>query len=160
MSCDVFIFLFSCKVWAIDGSGYSQHKLVRTLTGHAHRINSLALNCDFVLRTGANQLGEKAIQSKNASNSNSSNIKKSVKIKSLKAQTRDKLKALTSSSSSNSSSDLNLKEEAMKIDTVTEETSKTIDNNEDDEEYLKSIQDVALTRYQSIVGVGTATDSM
>ena len=29
------------KVWAVDGSGRSQHKLVRTLTGHAHRINSL-----------------------------------------------------------------------------------------------------------------------
>ena len=46
------------KVWAVDGSGRSQHKLVRTLTGHAHRINSLALNCDYVLRTGAFQLGE------------------------------------------------------------------------------------------------------
>ena len=34
------------------------HKLVRTLTGHAHRINSLALNCDYVLRTGAFQIGE------------------------------------------------------------------------------------------------------
>ena len=41
------------KVWAIDGSGRSCQKLVRTLTGHAHRINTLALNCDYVLRTGA-----------------------------------------------------------------------------------------------------------
>jgi ribosome assembly protein 4 len=39
-------------VWAIDGHGRSQQKLVRTLTGHAHRINTLALSCDYVLRTG------------------------------------------------------------------------------------------------------------
>ncbi len=26
--------------------------LVRTLTGHAHRINTMALNCEHVLRTG------------------------------------------------------------------------------------------------------------
>jgi len=45
------------KVWAVDGHGRSQHKLVRTLTGHAHRVNSLALNCDYALRTGAYQLG-------------------------------------------------------------------------------------------------------
>jgi ribosome assembly protein 4 len=39
------------KVWAIDGDGNygsNQHKLVRTLVGHAHRINTLALNCDYV----------------------------------------------------------------------------------------------------------------
>ena len=48
----------SSLVWAVDGSGRSLHKLVRTLTGHAHRINSLALNCDYVLRTGAFQIGE------------------------------------------------------------------------------------------------------
>ena len=42
------------KVWAIDGDGVqgsSRHKLIRTLTGHAHRINTMALNCDYVLRT-------------------------------------------------------------------------------------------------------------
>ena len=50
--------LISSPVWAVDGSGRSMHKLVRTLTGHAHRINSLALNCDYVLRTGAFQIGE------------------------------------------------------------------------------------------------------
>lgn len=55
--------LYSCsrdrtiKVWAIDGSGYCQQKLVRTLTGHAHRINSLALSCDYALRTGPFSLG-------------------------------------------------------------------------------------------------------
>ena len=60
--------LYSCsrdrtiKVWAVDGNDEEgnikkgQHKLVRTLTGHAHRINSLALNCDYVLRTGPFQL--------------------------------------------------------------------------------------------------------
>jgi ribosome assembly protein 4 len=46
------------KVWAVDGNGRSQQKLVRTLSGHAHRINFLALNCDYVCRTGAFQLGE------------------------------------------------------------------------------------------------------
>jgi ribosome assembly protein 4 len=45
-------------VWAVDGHGKSQHMLVRTLTGHAHRINSLALNCDYALRTGPFSLGE------------------------------------------------------------------------------------------------------
>jgi ribosome assembly protein 4 len=45
------------KVWAIDGSGRSQHKLVRTLSGHAHRVNSLALNCDYLTRTGDFVLG-------------------------------------------------------------------------------------------------------
>lgn len=47
------------KVWAIDGHGRSKHKLVRSLTGHAHRINSIALNCDYTLRTGPYQLGDK-----------------------------------------------------------------------------------------------------
>ena len=40
----------------MDGHGRSQQKLVRTLSGHGHRINSLALNCDYVLRTGAFEL--------------------------------------------------------------------------------------------------------
>jgi len=35
------------KVWAADG------KLVRTLQGHGHWVNTLALSTDFVLRTGA-----------------------------------------------------------------------------------------------------------
>jgi ribosome assembly protein 4 len=30
--------------------------LVRTLTGHAHRINTMALNCDYVLRSGVHSL--------------------------------------------------------------------------------------------------------
>jgi ribosome assembly protein 4 len=64
------------KVWGIeDLSKRSEVKLVRTLTGHAHRINSLALNCDFVLRTGPFQLGDTvmAISRKvNASSSSSS----------------------------------------------------------------------------------------
>jgi len=47
------------KVWAIDGHGRSMQKLVRTLSGHAHRINSLAMNCDYALRTGAYQLAVK-----------------------------------------------------------------------------------------------------
>jgi WD40 repeat protein len=40
----------------VDGDnsyGSTQFKLVRTLQGHAHRVNTLALNCDYVLRTGA-----------------------------------------------------------------------------------------------------------
>lgn len=46
------------KVWDVDGHGRSQQKLVRTLSGHAHRINFLALNCDYVLRTGPHELGK------------------------------------------------------------------------------------------------------
>ena len=46
------------KVWSIDGHGRSQQKLVRTLAGHAHRINSLALSTDYTLRTGAYELGD------------------------------------------------------------------------------------------------------
>ena len=49
-------------VWAIDGHGKSQQKLVRTLSGHAHRINTIALNCDYILRTGPYQLGDDAKQ--------------------------------------------------------------------------------------------------
>jgi ribosome assembly protein 4 len=49
------------KVWGIESlQNRSEVKLVRTLSGHAHRINSLALNCDFVLRTGPFQLGDAA----------------------------------------------------------------------------------------------------
>jgi ribosome assembly protein 4 len=56
--------LYSCsrdrtiKVWAVDGHGRNQHKLVRTLSGHAHRINTLALNCDYILRTGYHEIGK------------------------------------------------------------------------------------------------------
>jgi len=56
--------IYSCsrdrtiKVWAIDGSGRSQHLLVRTLSGHAHRINTLALSTDYIMRTGANEFGK------------------------------------------------------------------------------------------------------
>ncbi|RHY65489.1 hypothetical protein DYB30_006864, partial [Aphanomyces astaci] len=38
------------KVWAVEGDQVG--KLVRTLVGHAHRINTLALNVDYVCRTG------------------------------------------------------------------------------------------------------------
>lgn len=38
------------KVWAMEGGDLG--KLVRTLVGHGHRINSLALNVDYVCRTG------------------------------------------------------------------------------------------------------------
>lgn len=57
--------IYSCsrdrtiKIWAVDGHGRNQQLLVRTLSGHAHRINSLALNCDYVLRTGHFELGKK-----------------------------------------------------------------------------------------------------
>jgi ribosome assembly protein 4 len=37
------------KVWAINERG----KLIRTLVGHAHWVNTLSLNTDYVLRTGA-----------------------------------------------------------------------------------------------------------
>lgn len=38
------------KVWASEGA--ETGKLVRTLSGHGHRINSLALSCEYVCRTG------------------------------------------------------------------------------------------------------------
>jgi ribosome assembly protein 4 len=38
------------KVWAVEGKQVGL--LVRTLVGHAHRINTLALNVDYVCRTG------------------------------------------------------------------------------------------------------------
>jgi len=44
------------KVWAVDEevNGTNEFgKLIRTLVGHAHRINTLALNSDYALRTGA-----------------------------------------------------------------------------------------------------------
>lgn len=37
------------RVWSLDGEAA---KLVRTLVGHAHRVNSLALSTDSVLRSG------------------------------------------------------------------------------------------------------------
>ena len=45
------------KVWVVSGPDndvqVGHYKLIRTLTGHAHRINTLALSCDYVCRTGA-----------------------------------------------------------------------------------------------------------
>jgi ribosome assembly protein 4 len=38
------------KVWAADGK--EDGKLIKTLVGHGHRVNSLALSCDYVCRTG------------------------------------------------------------------------------------------------------------
>lgn len=41
------------KVWgAEDTEATKAGKLVRTLTGHGHRVNTLALSCDYVVRTG------------------------------------------------------------------------------------------------------------
>ena len=41
------------KVWGAEGEGPKDvGKLVRTLTGHGHRVNALALSSDYVLRTG------------------------------------------------------------------------------------------------------------
>ncbi len=41
------------QVWNVDGKdGKRVGMLVRTLTGHAHRINTMALNCEHALRTG------------------------------------------------------------------------------------------------------------
>ena len=43
------------KVWKVDGDHgrRSTVVLLRTLTGHAHRINTLTINCEHVLRVGA-----------------------------------------------------------------------------------------------------------
>lgn len=41
------------KVWAVnDEDANSPPKLIRTLTGHGHRINTLALSCESVCRSG------------------------------------------------------------------------------------------------------------
>jgi len=40
------------KVWAAEGEGRELGKLVRTLSGHGHRVNTLALSCEYVCRTG------------------------------------------------------------------------------------------------------------
>lgn len=41
------------KVWNMDGDNPKDiGKLCKTLTGHGHRVNSLALSCDYVCRTG------------------------------------------------------------------------------------------------------------
>lgn len=42
----------NAKVWAAEGEGRELGKLVRTLSGHGHRINTLALSCEYVCRTG------------------------------------------------------------------------------------------------------------
>eukprot|EP00611_Tribonema_gayanum_P006036 TRINITY_DN152_c0_g1_i1.p1 TRINITY_DN152_c0_g1~~TRINITY_DN152_c0_g1_i1.p1 ORF type:complete len:520 (-),score=86.80 TRINITY_DN152_c0_g1_i1:136-1695(-) len=39
-------------VWSMDGEGRKFGILVRTLAGHGHRVNTLALSCEYVLRTG------------------------------------------------------------------------------------------------------------
>lgn len=39
------------KVWSVQDPSHLG-KLVRTLAGHGHRINTLALSCDYVCRTG------------------------------------------------------------------------------------------------------------
>lgn len=74
------------KVWAIDGHGYSKHMLVRTLTGHAHRINTMALNCDGVLRSGIYSLDTLSAKSKKSTKGKDNNevdSKETVKAKAL-----------------------------------------------------------------------------
>jgi ribosome assembly protein 4 len=36
----------------MNAEGGGLGKLVRTLVGHGHRVNTLALNTDYVMRTG------------------------------------------------------------------------------------------------------------
>ncbi|CAM9111871.1 unnamed protein product [Ectocarpus sp. 12 AP-2014] len=40
------------KVWNVEGEGRKLGILVRTLVGHGHRVNTLALSCEAALRTG------------------------------------------------------------------------------------------------------------
>lgn len=40
------------QVWNVEGEGRKLGILVRTLVGHGHRINTLALSCEATLRTG------------------------------------------------------------------------------------------------------------
>jgi ribosome assembly protein 4 len=43
------------KVWAVDGG--EKGKLVRTLVGHAHRVNKIALSTDCINRSGPYAFG-------------------------------------------------------------------------------------------------------
>lgn len=40
------------QVWNTEGDGRKLGILVRTLVGHSHRVNTLALSCEAALRTG------------------------------------------------------------------------------------------------------------
>lgn len=40
------------QVWNVEGEGRKMGILVRTLVGHGHRVNTLALSCEAALRTG------------------------------------------------------------------------------------------------------------
>ena len=41
------------KAWCVEGFDPKDvGKLVRTFKGHGHRVNSLALSCDYICRTG------------------------------------------------------------------------------------------------------------
>ena len=61
-------------VWAVAEDRLSA-KLIRTLSGHGHRINSIALNTDYLCRTGAidpaNPLSSTTINSNNNNTSSS-----------------------------------------------------------------------------------------
>lgn len=42
----------SSQVWNVESEGRKLGILVRTLVGHGHRVNTLALSCEAALRTG------------------------------------------------------------------------------------------------------------
>lgn len=44
--------VLATQVWNVEGEGRKLGILVRTLVGHGHRINTLALSCEAALRTG------------------------------------------------------------------------------------------------------------
>lgn len=51
----VLLLVFDCvmvQVWNVEGEGRRMGILVRTLVGHGHRVNTLALSCEAALRTG------------------------------------------------------------------------------------------------------------
>lgn len=52
------------RVWSAEEKG----KLVRTLVGHAHRINSLALNTDYILKRGGYTHEDKEYKNNNINN--------------------------------------------------------------------------------------------
>ena len=85
------------KVWAVDGHGHSRHMLVRTLTGHAHRINTMALNCDYVLRSGVHSLdtlSKKDVSKATSSTSKSKSDRAVVRVLSTEEKERIKATAL------------------------------------------------------------------
>jgi ribosome assembly protein 4 len=92
-------------VFGVD-AGVSRATLVRTLSGHAHRVNALALSSDFVCRTGAMHFGGQfgAGTPKAAGSTIPESLKPAAAAAATAAATAAAASAASSSSSSSASS--------------------------------------------------------